>query len=561
MSHPLVPNNTAEARPLETKRPKGPTREDWDRHQELITHLWSVENKKLSEVVAIMAQYGHVASEKMYKDRFKKWKLDKKIKERDAFAILRKMRERDAVGKETVIKLRGRSFNMDDLSRYLKRKKGMPIPDCSGSSTPSDISCRTPSPVPKLRDVNGSHIGQYDFMTTLSNDGLYDERFEISMPCSHVNNSVDQYIPQRAKQIKLSLAYGSNIPHSPSPPQSLSIPEHLFSSIKSHFRSSCERRIWVTNIHGYFVPLDHSAAKEDDPADLYIYFSMALGFLEAGSVVEFRRVLSKGFSIIEDLLQAQHPRTLDNLLGVYIQLIKSGHIEIVFILRSYVSQMATKVLRRGSPWCEICRILGLVDAESFEEIIMQAWMCIVDVWEDCVGRFHASTLDSRAMLILHEAKDLPEQEQMFRGILAQIEQTPGISPMRTNSILRDLGLNVLLQGRYAEAEKIGLGIVSRAQREDGSVFVNDRITALDIIARSLHSQHNMDLAETYLRDALRQGSEAWGVRDPWTMAFIVRLEGWLREWGREEGAEELRAKRIELMGLDEMDAQLAGVIV
>jgi uncharacterized membrane-anchored protein len=62
MSYPFVLDHTAVVMLHETIPPKGPTREDWDRHQELITWLWSVENKKLSEVVAIMAQHGHVAS-------------------------------------------------------------------------------------------------------------------------------------------------------------------------------------------------------------------------------------------------------------------------------------------------------------------------------------------------------------------------------------------------------------------------------------------------------------------------------------------------------------------
>jgi hypothetical protein len=43
----------------------------------------------------------------MYKDRIKKWGLDKKNKERDMVAILRKKTERDAVGKESSFRVRG----------------------------------------------------------------------------------------------------------------------------------------------------------------------------------------------------------------------------------------------------------------------------------------------------------------------------------------------------------------------------------------------------------------------------------------------------------------------
>jgi hypothetical protein len=443
---------------------------------------------------------------------------------------------------------------MDDLARYLRRRKGTPISVGSGSSTPSDISCRTPSPVPKLREVNDGQFGHDDFTTTLPNNGLYDKDFDTSMFLTQVSNSVDQYILQRTDQIEIFLANRSGILRSSSPRQSFSISEHLFSSIKSHYRSSYESRVWITNSNGYFITLNPGAAKVDhEPANFYMYFSLAMKLLEKDSVVDFRRVLSKGFSIIEDLLRAQHPRTLDNLLGVFVHLLRRGKVEIASMLRNYISQMATKVLRKGSPWGEICRILGMIDLESFEEIIVQSWICIVDVWGECVGQFHASALDSYTMFIVYGPRGVSEQEGMFRRLLAQVEESPGISPMRINTILRNLGYNVLLQGKYGEAEKIGLEIVSRARRDEQSVFTNNRINAWDIIARSQHGQNKLELAEKSLREGFRQGCEAWGVKDSRTVAFMVRLEVWLREWGRGGEADELRAERVQLMGLEEMD--------
>jgi hypothetical protein len=500
----------------------------------------------------------------MYKDRFKKWNLDKKIKERDAVAIFRKKRQRDALGKDTAIRVRGRPIDMADLARYLRRRKGTPIADGSGSSTPSDISCRTPSPVPTLRGIEGSQIAQYGFSATQSNCGLYDGGFGTSMLLTQVDNSVDQHTLQQTSKIEICLEYSSGIPRSPSSPLSFSIQEQLFSTIKSYFRGSCERRIWVTDSHGYFIPLNPVTVKVDhDPSDLDLYFSMAVKLLKKGSIVEFRQVLSKGFGIIEDLLQAQHPRALDNLFGVFIRLIQNGKMEIVSMLRGYISQMATKILPKGSPWGEVCRILVILDAESFEGAIMESWKCIIDVWGECVGPFHASALDSHVMFIdrVHGSKDLLEQERMLRGLLAQVEQSPGISPMRVTTVLRSLGDNILYQGRDVEAEQIGLEIISRAQREEGSVFINDRMNALEIIACSQYGQHKNELAERNSRDLLRIGSKVWGEKDPWVVAFMVRLEEWLRDWGREGEAEDLRAEREELMALDEMDAELAGVTV
>jgi len=71
-----------------------------------------------------------------------------------AIAILRKVTRTGRSGRRPQSELRGRSINIgNDLARYLRGGREHNSVG-SGSSTPSDISCRTPSPVPKLREVN-----------------------------------------------------------------------------------------------------------------------------------------------------------------------------------------------------------------------------------------------------------------------------------------------------------------------------------------------------------------------------------------------------------------------
>jgi hypothetical protein len=48
--------------PLEAVPLKGPTRDDWERYRPLIKRLYVDESRKLKEVVAIMKQYGHIAT-------------------------------------------------------------------------------------------------------------------------------------------------------------------------------------------------------------------------------------------------------------------------------------------------------------------------------------------------------------------------------------------------------------------------------------------------------------------------------------------------------------------
>jgi hypothetical protein len=108
----------------------------------------------------------------MYKDRIKKWGFDKKNKERDMIAILRKKSERAAVGKETSFRVRGQIVTVEDVLDYFKRKKGT-RDTLSIASTPSDISCWTPSPPQTPRALENA--ANFDSSTPAAgNDGERD---------------------------------------------------------------------------------------------------------------------------------------------------------------------------------------------------------------------------------------------------------------------------------------------------------------------------------------------------------------------------------------------------
>jgi hypothetical protein len=66
----------------------------------------------------------------MYKSRIRKWKLDKKNKSLEMDAVMRKEVQRNAIGKATTFRLRGRPVDLEDVFRYFKRKK---VPVASSS--------------------------------------------------------------------------------------------------------------------------------------------------------------------------------------------------------------------------------------------------------------------------------------------------------------------------------------------------------------------------------------------------------------------------------------------
>ncbi|KAH6722305.1 hypothetical protein BKA61DRAFT_172799 [Leptodontidium sp. MPI-SDFR-AT-0119] len=559
MSYSFLSAHHFEPSVLESTPFNRPTKGDWDRHRELLTQLWSVENKKLSEVMAIMEQHGHIATGRMYKHHFSKWKLDKKFKERDAVAILEKKRQRDADGKETEIILRGKTIKMEDVDRYLKRRKGVPLSYGSRASTPSDVACKTPPPMATFQDMDDTQLDQYNTWTNMHHEPADYGFLDVS------GSSMDKPMIQRSSLNGNFLPCHSRISRSPSPPQPFVVPEHLFSSIKSYLHGSFDSGTWVEDDTGSLTTLNPTARTTSQyPEDFHMYCFMAVDLLNKGSIVEFRRMLSKAFSVIQDLLLAQRPNTLDCFLDVFVLLIRSNKVEIASVLRTYLSQMATRILPKDHPWYQICQAFGMLDVESFEEVIIQSWKCAIDTWEECLGSFHAISLANRVDFIsrLYGSKDLLEEEMMLRKLLVQVEQqTPSVSPRLVHRAMVTLGLNVLDQRKYIEAQKIGQAIISLAERDKESIFVEDKIYALEIVARCQYHQDKNGLAEMNLREVIRLASERRGMKDSWAIDIMVLLEGWLREWGREEEAEELKVQRESLLKFDEMDEELARVTI
>ncbi|KAI1213909.1 uncharacterized protein F4807DRAFT_204933 [Annulohypoxylon truncatum] len=145
------------------QRFNGPARDgDWTNYRDTITSLYLDQNKSLKEVMRIMREeYYFYATEKMYKIRFNKWGLHKKLRAHQVAELLVQRGKRAAVGKPSVSFVGGRKIDADRLNTYLRRvspaRRKELIAILSGraemASTQKrsieDIICRTPSPEPE----------------------------------------------------------------------------------------------------------------------------------------------------------------------------------------------------------------------------------------------------------------------------------------------------------------------------------------------------------------------------------------------------------------------------
>ncbi|OCK98550.1 uncharacterized protein K441DRAFT_543101, partial [Cenococcum geophilum 1.58] len=96
---------------------------DWEEHRATIQRLWSQENKKLREVMAILENdCGFRATAKQYKTQIKRWGLEKNVKDNEMRAVIRMQRKRKEIdGKESEFLLRDRVVPPQKIRRYMKR--------------------------------------------------------------------------------------------------------------------------------------------------------------------------------------------------------------------------------------------------------------------------------------------------------------------------------------------------------------------------------------------------------------------------------------------------------
>ncbi|KAI1774068.1 Clr5 domain-containing protein [Hypoxylon cercidicola] len=139
---------------------------DWANHRDTITFLYLDQNKSLREVMRIMREeHNFSATEKMYKIRFNKWGIHKKLRAHQVAELLVQRSKRAAAGKTSVSFVHGRKIDSDRLNTYLRRvsparRKELEAIlagrlEISGAQKRSieDIICRTPSPEPEPESV------------------------------------------------------------------------------------------------------------------------------------------------------------------------------------------------------------------------------------------------------------------------------------------------------------------------------------------------------------------------------------------------------------------------
>lgn len=306
----------------------------------------------------------------------------------------------------------------------------------------------------------------------------------------------------------------------PSPPQALEIPEKLFRLIKVYFKDSCQKMAFDHN--EILLSSDGAEFRNDRCTDFDSYCFTATMLTKKGMNRESGNVLSKAIALIEDILRAEHPRTLACFFEVLIHLIQSGHHQVAFMLRNFTEKLSTKIIRKESLWSQICRLLGELDPESLAHAMAQAWKCTIDVFDDVLGPSNRLAVSIHLDCIKRVITDRSEEERLLRHRVAQLADTPCHPTLR---VMLNLAHNLNRQGRHDEAEEWARRVLSMLR--DHEIYAGrntERIESLKALSHSQCFRGNPEAART-MREAIQITVDHMGQEHPWVLEFFECLGG------------------------------------
>ncbi|KAI5467893.1 Clr5 domain-containing protein [Mariannaea sp. PMI_226] len=100
---------------------RGPSQADWERHKATLSRLYLRQGKTLTEIMDVMARkHGFYASARMFKFRFKHWKLEKSLQPDEVLAMGRVQARRQTRGVGSDFWRHGRRVSAANFERYLR---------------------------------------------------------------------------------------------------------------------------------------------------------------------------------------------------------------------------------------------------------------------------------------------------------------------------------------------------------------------------------------------------------------------------------------------------------
>lgn len=461
-----------------TREPKGwAAKEAWTRHQALIRQLY--EKKPLKEVMRHMAdQHGFRATTKMYKTHIQQWGLDKKIKDVEMRAVVRKHKQRADQGKSSIIHVRGQSRRLEEFIRHCGRK----------SLSIDDIIARhTLSPTP--------------------------DTVELLTP-----------VPSRI-----------------STPQVLEVPEHMFRRIREYFSGSFESGTWIsTEPLTYCYSIKCVEGEGTLANEFYYQCVSACELFSKGLFEEGGRTMNAAFARIKRVIQTDQPETVYELFSLISYLRLDEKQDIGLTILRYFSDLSKVLLGKEHPLTRIFGWYDLLYTPDFEEVASRCVEGMTDHFESFIGAMHLSTLLLRAKSVDFVAQNGDTRIQRLRRLLDECEGKLQPYDLRSFVARHSLAVVYYIHGYYIEARSLSQESIANSQYLGSHDRTDYETHCLYVIARCQYALGGMDLGIANLNEAINSRISMWGPQETMARAWLVDLEDLQLEQGNWDQAAQIR---------------------
>ena len=412
----------------------------------------------------------------MYKTYIKQWGLDKKNKEPEMRAIVRKNQQRANQGKRSIIHVRGRHRDFAEVVDYWARK-GISIDDIvarqKASPTPEAVVFSTPIPSP--------------IMT----------------------------------------------------PEVLAVPERILRCIQDYFKGSFESGTWIRTEPTIRCYSRKQGDCSEPLFQFREYCSLACSFFKRNLFLEAGQKLLHASACIELILLEEDPWSLLCIFNEVLHIRRRKRNEVSLIMLRQFSALGRVLLGSEHPLSRIYEWCEAVSASDYEEIFIRCIIKMTDSFDHFLGPMHWSTLLARARSIKIQAYERSACLQMLQNLLGKCENILQPLDTRMMWIRRRLATWFLAGGQYAEANSLCQKNISYSQdRTNDDTY--EQASDLYVVACCQYALGEVDLGIVTLGRVIDLEVSNYGQRDARLPSRLLQLQDWLVEQGHWEVAGQVR---------------------
>lgn len=416
---------------------------------------------------------------------------------------------------EHTFEINGRSMTTEEATRYFRRKGFQSLEAAVGHSK---VMASEPMAV-EMAGECPTHIrcSEIYIKVTLL--------FETEL-------QVEQWRKQKQEADSSTTTGSESGEHLPSPSFSLApeSTELVLRMLKVYYNGCCQTNLWYTCTAGRFRtrrPVIDAARVLDSFVGFWI---TGLKFAKSGSLLDCNRALFQAAQGLQRIILAEDPSTVRALLEMLLEYAKAGHCSLaVSVLKQVVGLCSV-----DHPLAIICRQILRVQPGDAERMALAALACGADTLATQCGEYHYSVVRCRVALITSKSTYLDKAQvaELANRLLVDFANSEQFTIEGYLSIGESLLENLTDLESFAEAEAMIETMKFYAQSVAPERTLRWMVNCAEHLSRAQFEQQNYEAAEQNCRYFIQGRIATYGAGDPWALAGMLRLSGWLRLWDR-----------------------------